>query len=188
MIAHHGTIVQGLKRLEPFAGPHSRLKYPCVYLSANQALAAIYIWKHPFRWMTFDIADNGIPIYNESFEGALRELYGGVRGCIYTCDGDFAVDGNTTIKHAVVSKAAVDVVETDIVENAYERIMQCEKDGLLKINRHDALTDREKENNRNMVMSAIKGLDLLKGEHVLSGFVASKFPDIWEEARRALRP
>jgi len=182
MIAYHRTTVGGMAQLRPFANPHSNLKYPCVYLSTNKALASIYIWKHEYKWMTFEIADDGIPVYNESFEGALREFYGGVEGYIYVCNGEFEVDENTTIKHAVISKATVDIQSVDFVDNAYERILQYEAEGLLRIHHFEERTNRQKERDRNMVLGTIKRLELLKGEHPLSGFVASKFPAIWQEA------
>ena len=69
MIAYHGTVVGGLDVLKPFANPHSNLSYPCVYLSTCKALAAIYIWKHPFKWMTFEIPEDGIPLYKNPFRG-----------------------------------------------------------------------------------------------------------------------
>lgn len=39
---------------------------------------------------------------------------------------------------------------------------------------------------KNMVLSAIKRLDLLKDEHPMSKFVSEKFPELWSEARRML--
>ena len=82
MIAYHGTVAGGLDTLKPFANPQSNLFYSCVYLSTCKALAAIYIWKHPFKWMTFEIPEDGIPLYNESFPGGLAHFYGGVKGYI----------------------------------------------------------------------------------------------------------
>ena len=132
--------------------------------------------------MTFGIRDDGIPVYNESFEGCLFEFYGNVKGYIYECDTDFEVDENTTIKHAVISKTPVAVQRVDIVENAYERILQYEKSGKLIINHYENLTDNQKKSDRNMVLGAIKRMDLLSGQHPLSSFVAEKFPELWHEA------
>ncbi len=42
----------------------------------------------------------------------------------------------------------------------------------------------ERRRDRNMVRGAIRRLDLLRGEHPLSGFVSGTFPEWWEEARR----
>ena len=107
MIADHGTVVGGLHTLEPFASPHSNLKYPCVYLSTNKALASIYIWNKAYKWMTFEIREDGIPIYNESFKDCLKQFYEGVKGYIYTCDAEFETDENTKIRHAVISKIEI---------------------------------------------------------------------------------
>ena len=182
MIAYHGTIVGGLKTLKPFANPHSNLKYPCVYLSTNKALSSIYIWNKEYKWMTFEIRDDGMPVYNESFKNGLFELYNGVKGYIYTCDANFETDENTTIKHAVISKEPVEIQGIDVVENAYERILRYGFEGKLIINRYEMLSDEQRRKDRNMVFNAIKRLELLKGEHPLSGFVSEKFPEVWDEA------
>jgi hypothetical protein len=134
--------------------------------------------------MTFEIRDDGLPVYNESFKDCLLEFYGGVKGYIYTCEADFETDENTTIRHAVISKEPVKIQDVDIVTDAYERILQYERDGLLIIHRFDSLTDEQKRKDRNMVLGAIRRLELLKGEHPLSGFVSAKFPELWNEARR----
>lgn len=184
MIAYHGTVVGNIDILRPFASPHSNLNYPCVYLSANKALAAIYIWNHPYKWMTFEIQEDGLPVYNESFQNGLYEFYHGVKGYIYTCESDFEVDEKTTIKCAVISKSAVPIQGVDLVEDAYERILQYEQQGLLKINHFTERSDEQKKKDKNMVMGAIQRLELWKGEHPLSGFVQEKFPAYWEETLR----
>jgi hypothetical protein len=135
--------------------------------------------------MTFEIHEDGTPVYNESFKDCLYEFYGGVKGYIYLCEGDFEKDDNTTIKHAVISKEPVKIQDVDVVENVYERILQYEKDGLLIINHFETLTDKQKVKDRNMILSAIKRFDLLKGEHPLSNFVHDKFPEIWKDAFNA---
>ncbi|MCL2401450.1 MAG: hypothetical protein FWC90_02270 [Oscillospiraceae bacterium] len=132
--------------------------------------------------MTFEIREDGMPVYNESFKDCLLEFYGGVKGYIYICNGDFETDENTTIKHAVISKESVEIQDVDVVDDAYERILQYEKEGLLVINHFENLSDEQKRRDRNMVLGAIKELELLKGEHPLSAFVSAKFPEIWEEA------
>jgi len=189
MIAYHGTVAQGLTVLEPFANPHSNLKYPCVYLSTNKALASIYVWSRSreFKWMTFEIREDGMPIYNEAYKGGLAELYGGVSGCIYECDANFEVDENTTIKHAVISRVPVEVRGVDIVDDAYVRILDFARRGELVINRFEELSEHQKLRDRNMVLGAIERLDLLAGEHPMAGFVAERFPQLWQEALHDLR-
>ena len=187
MIAYHGTVVGGLKTLKPFANPHANLKYPCVYLSTNKGLSSIYIWNKEYKWMTFEIREDGMPVYNESFKDGLWEFYGGVKGYIYTCNADFEMDENTKIKHAVISRYPVDIQDIDVVESAYDRIIEYEKQGALIINRYEDLSDEQKQKDRNMVLAAIKRLELLKGDHPLSSFVPAKFPKLWDEAIRTLQ-
>ena len=129
MIAYHGTVIGELNILKPFLTPQSNLKYPCVYLSTNKALSSIYIWNKKYKWMTFEIRDDGMPVYNESFQNGLSYFYNGVKGYIYTCDANFETDENTTIKHAVISRKPVEIKEIDVIENAYERILQYENEG-----------------------------------------------------------
>jgi len=155
-----------------------------VYLSTNKALASIYIWNRPYKWMTFEIREDGLPVYNESFKNGLKELYGGVRGYIYTCQADFSTDAKTNISCAVLSTEPVPVVETDVVEDAYQRIRQYEEEGLLVIHHFESLSEEQRARDKRIVLRAIQRLELLKGEHPLSPFVKEKFPLIWEEAIR----
>lgn len=179
--------VGNIDTLQPFANSYSNLKYPCVYLSTSKALSAIYIWDKPYKWMTFEIREDGMPVYNESFKDALYEFYNNVSGYIYSCEEDFDIDDNTKIRCAVISKKPVVIKEIDKVKNAYKRILQYEKQGLIVINRYENLSDERIRKDRNMVLGTIKSLNLLKGEHPLSNFVKEKFPEYWEESINLLQ-
>lgn len=184
MIAYHGSVVQGLSVLQPFANPYSNLDYPCVYLTTYKPLAAIYIWNKPYKWMNYGFADDGLPVYTESFPNALKEFYEGVSGSIYSCEGDFEYDADAKIRIAVVSKKDAIIKETDVVQNCYLRILEYEKQGLLHINRYETLTEEKRQSEHKMILSAIKRQSLLRGKHPMAPFVKEKFPDIWEEAIR----
>lgn len=181
---YHGTTAGGLSVLKPFISPHANVKEEVVYLSANKAITPLYIWKKEYMWITFHFRDDGMPVYRESYKNALKELYDGVRGYIYTCEGAFSTDNSTGIKVAVTSSVPVPIVDCEVVENAYERIIAFEKSGELIIRRYEELTEQEHESNRKMVQGAIKGLNLLDGVHPLSTFVAERFPELWEEAKQ----
>lgn len=177
---YHGTTVGDLKVLKPFAGKYSNLKEACVYFSTNKQLATVYIWNRPYKWMTFAFHKNGTPIYIESFPDSLKEFYGGVKGYIYICEGDFIEEEGIGIKYAAMSRDPVSVVDCQVVENAYELFLQYEQEGTFIINWYENLTSEQHENNRKMVMSAIKRLNLLEGKHPMSGFVQKTFPELWE--------
>lgn len=181
-IYYHGTTVPGLTVLKPFASPFSNLKYACVYLSTYKPLAAIYIWNRPYKWFTFDIKEDGTLYYTESFPNNLREFYDGVKGYIYACEGDYSSDSGTGIRYAAISKEPVPVTGCDMVENAYERILQYESEGALILQRFEELTQKEHDMNRKMILNGIRRLNLLEGTHPLSPFVKEKFPDLWAES------
>lgn len=182
MTYYHGTAVGGITVLMPHASPASNYAKPCVYLSANKPVAALYIWNRPYKWFTFEFAPDGTPVYRESFPGSLREFYGGQPGYIYTCEGDFSSDNPTGIQCAAISERPVEVTGCEAVDDACALLLQYEREGTLIIRRHGALTEAEHAANRNMVLGAIRRLNLLEGEHPLSPFVREKFPALWAEA------
>jgi hypothetical protein len=181
---YHGTIVKDLQVLKPFASPDSNLGYECVYLSANKAMAAIYIWNKPFKWMSFDVRDDGVPVITESFPGHVMEFYNGVSGCIYMCQGDFILDYAVGIKHAAISRTPVFVQECDVVDNVYDRLLQYEKENTLIIRRFEGLTQEVHDGRSRTVLRTIKNLNLLEEKHPMSQFIKKKFPDLWEQAIR----
>ncbi len=58
------------------------------------------------------------------------------------------------------------------MDDAYSRILRYESEGRLRIRHYEDLTVEERRRDRNMVRGAIRRLDLLRGEHPLSGFVS----------------
>jgi len=182
MLCYHGTTMCGLNVLLPFESPFSILKKPLVYLSSSEALSSIYIWNRPYKWMTFEVRQDGVPVYNESFPGALLEFYGGVSGCIYACEGEFADGRESGIPHTYLSERPVPVAGCEHVPDAYEKILSYEREGRLAVNRFEALSDKRKEADERMILGAIRRLNLLAGKHPLSGFVMEKFPQLWEKA------
>lgn len=183
MIAYHGTTIQGLSILKPYANPYSNLDYACVYLTTYKPLAAIYVWNKHYKWMNYGFAEDGLPVYTESFPNALKEFYGGVSGYIYSCEGDFLYDVDAKIKVAVISKTDVIVQKTEIIQDCYLQILEYESQGLLHINRFETLSNEKRESEHKMIISEIKRNNLLNGKHPMASFVQEKFPEIWEEAK-----
>ena len=186
MRAYHGTVVGDIQALKPFAHPLSDLQQPVVYLSAIKALSAIYIWNKGYKWMTYEIRDDGMPVYNETFKDGLSYFYNDVKGYIYTCEGEFKLEEHGNWSHIVSSQEPVEISNVEVVENAYERILKFENDGQLVINRFENLPNEVRDKERNIVINSIKNLELWKRERPLADFVFEKFPDLWEEALRTV--
>lgn len=180
MIYYHGSIVPNLKTLQPFNHPYSNSDRRCVYLTSNKQLAIFYLWVRRFMWLTYEINENNIPVYTETFQNNLEEFYNDVKGYIYSCEVSDDVENESGIKTAITIYDEVPIKSCECINNAYEKILEYEKEGSLILRRFKTLTSEELEKNTRMIKGAIKGLDLLAYKHPLSGFVEKKFPDIWQ--------
>ena len=187
MRAYHGTVVENLKVLKPFHSPFSNYERPCVYLTTSSALAALYIWSKPYKWLTFESGEDGTPIYIESFENSLAYFYKKVSGSIYTCKGNFISKDPVGIASAVISHELVPVSSAEIIPDAYEYILHLESKNLMKIEHFRSLTEERKSANYNMVKNAILRLKLHEGIHPLSVFVQEIFPEIWSDTLAFLK-
>jgi len=181
LLAYHGSAITGLRELQPFARPDANLPYPCVYLATHQALAALYIWDKPYKWLNFSFAQDGGLVYTESFPGALNEFYGGLAGSIYTCEGEFEYDENARIRMAMISRVPVHVAQEERVPNALARILQHEREGLLEVRRYETLTAAQLAAEERMIFAAAKR----ERSPAMQAFMQEKFPAIWEQANIA---
>jgi hypothetical protein len=179
---YHGTTVGGLEILQPFANPASNLKKPCVYLSTIREIAAMYIWKHPFKWLTFEFGQHNEVIYYECFPGHLEYFYRGVTGYIYAVEGEFECDNKIGIRCAAISEQPITVQQCETIPDACETLLNYERQGNLMIHRFETLSPEKHAASRRMVLSAIKRLDLLKEDKPMAAFVKEKFPEIWNDA------
>lgn len=186
MIYYHGSVAEGITKLLPFAKKNSNLPFPCVYLTTSRALAPIYIWDKPFKWMNYFIRkEDGAPVYTESFPNALAVFYKGVRGWVYVCQGEYEQNG-TGISCAAISKEPVEVFSAERIPDAYEELLRLEKEGKLCIQRYETLTQEQLESEKRMTLNTIKNRELLKNpEDPLALFIREYMPQYWREAEKA---
>ena len=177
---YHGSSIAGLTVLQPFATYYQNKPY--VYLSLNEVVATFYILKRDYMWFTYGFTLEGIPLYTESYKGCLEEFYGKLSGYLYVCEGIFPCPNPTGIQVAAVSEEAVPVTECISIENCLDKLLQYEAQGKLLIHRFSELSQKQQDSNTQMVLSAIKNLNLLEGKHPLSSFVKEKFPELWEQS------
>lgn len=182
MLFFHGTKVQGIEVLRPFKSQYSNLKKMCIYLSTNRALASIYIWDMPFKWMTFGFTEEGIPEYEESFPNALETFYKGVKGSLYICDGDYEMSKELGIEYVATPNEHVEVKEEIAINDALEWLLELERKGELVIKRHEDYSDDDHAKTKKMVLGVLKRLNLKKDDHPITPFVRDTFPEYWKEA------
>ena len=131
---YHGSKEHGIKRLEPRRSTHGVY----VYATPEKVLALIFSGRCGDD-LTYDIGhfntDKNDPWeLVENVPGAFEKMFSN-SSSIYSFSDDTFKDINTGFKE-VVSEVGVDVVSEEYCENVYERILQAEKEGLVKIYRY----------------------------------------------------
>lgn len=180
----HGSYIRNLKLLQPFSKSHNTIKKPVVYLTKSYLYALFYIWNRPFKWVTFDIDENGIVNFTEQFENQLYEFYHGISGCIYKCDINNPFIYLTHMNNVYNSEKPVPITGCSMVDDVYFEILKGEKDGLIRVKRFDKLKNDELEEISKTTIRAIHMQKLLLSNSEMADFVKEKFPDEWECASK----
>jgi len=179
---YHGSATKGIKSLAPQANENNNLKEPCIYFTQSKALALVYIWDKPYKWMTFGFNEEGTPVYSESFKGGLEAFYKGVSGVVYEVEEELALSEAVGIQGVAVAYEPVKVSRAIEVKDAYEELLLAEAQGRIIIKRFEDLSEKGKASNRKMILSTIKHFDLLNKNEPMGDFIKSTFSDIWNDA------
>ena len=103
------------------------------------------------KWGPYGFDKDGLQRLEEYYPNALISRYKGVSGYIYSAktitDSGFALN----IPDAAASSAAVDVSGVEFIPDAYEAILQAEREGLIAIRRYEEMTDKTREWNRRTI-------------------------------------
>ena len=122
--------------------------------------------------------ENGIQRIEEYYPNALEKAYKGVSGYIYSVSNVIESDIDIKIPDTVSTSLAVDVESVEYIEDAYEAILQAEKDGLITIMRYEEMTPQMKEWNIKTIKEEYENaIDHPEYRHFLKG----NFPDIFKE-------
>lgn len=122
MILYHGSNIADIKILKPNQADHDR---PYVYMTTIDVVAAFYLCnavEKPYYWFPYGFErDSGVPIYNELYPNALKEVSEGVSGYIYEVEADECqVIPFQNIPCARLATEPVTVKRVVKVENAYD--------------------------------------------------------------------
>ncbi len=154
MILFHGSQTPNIKVLKPNVSNH---KLPLVYFSQKRENTLVYLsnaveklcrkvgrlFDSYYTWASYGFDGSGKLRVEEYYPNATKETYSGVSGYIYTVN-TANVSPQKDIPYAFVSEKPVEVCGCEFVPDAYEAILQAEKDGLLSILRYEQLTEKAK--------------------------------------------
>lgn len=167
--------------LKPNLADHDR---PYVYLTTIDVVAAFYLCnavERPYYWFPYGF-DGGIPVYNELYPNALREVSEGVSGCVYTVQASESdVIPFANIPCARLATAPVAVSECLSVDNAYALLMEYVRSGKMKIGRFEDKSAEELEMFYKMVIGVMREKKMQNiPDCSYARFVRTKLPSVWE--------
>lgn len=152
---YHASDTKGLSTLEPRVSNH---KMPLIYFSKKRENVLVYlsnaiekccieqgfehsgIWK---KWATYGFDKDGIQRIEEYYPNALLDTYKGVSGYIYFAEMVEDSGFLTQIPDAVTSGKPIVVNGCEYIEDAYEAILDAEKQGLVRILRYHELSEKK---------------------------------------------
>ena len=187
---YHASPIKGIVQLEPRISNHS---IPLIYFSKKRENVLVYLsnavekycketgfayegtWQ---KWGPYGFTKDGMLCLEEYYPNALVSTYKGVSGYIYSTETIVDSGFQINIPDAATSSLPVPVTGVEFVPDAYEAILQAEKEGLIVIRRYEEMTDKKKEwNTRTIREEYQSAADHPEYRHFLRGC----FPDILED-------
>lgn len=184
---YHASPIGGIAQLEPRVSNHG---VPLVYFSTKRENVLVYLSNavekycretgflfegNCQKWGAYGFDQDGRQQLEEYYPNALISTYKGVSGYIYRaeaiCDSGSAVQ----IPDAATSSVPVEVSGAEFIPDAYEAILQAERDGLISIVRYDEMSDKTREWIRKTIRKEYENAS----EHPeYRHFLKGKFPEI----------
>ena len=154
---YHASSVKGIRQLEPRISNHG---IPLIYFSRKRENVLVYLsnavekycretgfsydgrWQ---KWGPYGFAEDGRQCLQEYYPDALESTYKGVSGYIYSAENIIDSGFEVKIPDAATSSLPVPVTGEEFIPDAYEAILQAEKDGLIVITRYADMTEKMRE-------------------------------------------
>lgn len=182
MILYHGSREPGIRVLEPRQADHDR---PYIYLTTIDVVAAFYLCnavERPYYWFPYGFrsGEPNIPVYDELYPNALREVSEGVQGWIYTVEvseADVLPFGSNP--SARLSVKPLNVTGCIEVPDAYALFQEYIQQGKMSVGRYENMTQKHLDFYYQMILAYMLRKHL-PPDSSYARFVREKFPAVWE--------
>ena len=184
---YHASPIGTIEQLEPRISNHG---VPLVYFSKKRENVLVYLstaiekycretgFSHDGRWEKwgpYGFDRNGLQRIEEYYPDALEKTYKGVSGYIYCVKDIVEADFDLHIPDAAVSSLPVPIDSVEFVPDAYDAILQAEKEGRLTIMRYEKMPEEMRAwNDRTIREEYENAVDHPEYRHFLKG----NFPEI----------
>lgn len=185
---YHGSIVSGIRRLEPFSLLHGSDKR-VVYLTDNIPYSLFYIWdkehnhyggKHVTAWIK-----NGVAHYEEQFPEQLKTFYSGVSGYLYTVPYSSVISQMEGRERLFYSTEALETETEEYVPDVYNELIKYETRGELKVRRFNEQSEERKNELVDMIAHVIMKNGYIKTpDKEEAEFYGRYFAEAWERAEK----
>lgn len=189
MYLYHGTHIQNIKELEPFATRGNAISKSVICFTPSYSIALLYISNRPYKWVTFSENSDGKVVFVEHYENMLYDFYNNVYGSIYECTGDNPEISPTHMKSVYTSNSSISVEKEIQIDNVYNEILRQETLGNIIIKRYSQLSIDDKIDILNQTVRAIHMQKLLlPSDYIpkkeLVNFIKKRFSKAWEVASK----
>lgn len=185
MILYHGSRTPGIEVLEPRQADHDR---PYIYLTTIDVVAAFYLCngvERPYYWFPYGFSKHNaqVPVYDELYPDALREVSEGVHGWLYTVEVSeedvLPFGSNPSARLAVKPLRVSGCIE---VPDAYALFQEYLRQGKMGLGRYEDMTPRHLEFYHRMILDYLRRKQMhLTPDCSYARFVQKKFPEVWEQ-------
>ena len=184
---YHASQVRDIKELEPRNSNHG---VPLIYFSKKRENVLVYLsnavekycketgfeysgtWS---KWGPYGFEMDGRQRLEEYYPNSLEKTYKGVSGYIYYTDSIKDSGFELQIPDAATSSVPVIVEGFEYVHDAYEEILEAEKNGLITILRYEQMPEKMREwNERTIREEYTEAADHPEYRH----FIRGCFPEI----------
>ncbi len=160
---YHASPVANIRELEPRISQHG---VPLIYFSKKRENVLVYLsnavekycretgfaysgrWQ---KWGPYGFTQDGILRLEEYYPDALVKTYRGVSGYIYRVGDIIPADLDLHIPDAAASSFPIAVIGTEYVPDAYEAILEAERNGLIAVMRYHEMSEKMREWNRKII-------------------------------------
>jgi len=139
---YHISKEAGLKTLQPHISTHQKAY---VYAIENMVTGILFGAKQDDFDFMIDTDENDNPVIYECYPDALRSIYQG-KGCsVYEVNEEGFQSGLTSWDPELVCESDVEVINEIMIEDLYQRLLEEEQKGNLKIYRYEFCEEYRKK-------------------------------------------
>lgn len=182
MTLYHGSPEAGLRELRPAVSALADAKKPLVYLTSLPTTALFYgvrCFEYTYGYNWKDGVPGGLH-YIECFPDALRSLYGGRTGFLYSCEVSAEAVTSTQKPNEFVSAEPLPVACCQEIPDLYEAFLEAERQGKLEIFRYETLSQKMLDRIEQTAAQTVAEQNLRQADTPFADYMRAHYPKAFQ--------